>query len=116
MPADAPTHQDGRNLDPERLADVRAIEDLAIAYAYAVDDKDWVRWEALFQPDGLVDYTRSLGIKGTPADCNAWVLFLSARRRFSGACVESSISTAATTRTSPIKRANVAVCMRPILS
>jgi hypothetical protein len=83
MPADAPTHQDGRILDPERLADVRAIEDLAIAYAYAVDDKDWVRWEALFQPDGLVDYTRSLGIKGTPAEVAEWMVGAMATFAFS---------------------------------
>ncbi len=74
MPAEAPTHQDGRILDPARLADVRAIEDLAIAYAYAVDDRDWARWEALFQPDGLVDYTRSVGIKGTPAEVAEWMV------------------------------------------
>ena len=37
---------DGRVLDAARVADHLAIQDLATAYAYAVDDKDWVRWEA----------------------------------------------------------------------
>jgi len=74
MSAAAPIHQDGQIPDAARLADLRAIEDLAIAYAYAVDDRDWARWEALFQPDGLVDYTRSGGIKGTPAEVAEWMV------------------------------------------
>ena len=57
----------------DRVADRLAIEDLATSYAYAVDDRDWVRWEALFTPDGLVDYTRAGGIAGTPAEVAAWM-------------------------------------------
>jgi hypothetical protein len=64
---------DGTVHSPERVADRLAIEDLATAYAYAVDDRDWVRWEALFAPDGLVDYTRAGGIAGTPAEVAAWM-------------------------------------------
>jgi hypothetical protein len=64
---------DGRVLDPGRVADHLAIQDLATAYAYAVDDRDWVRWEALFEPDGLVDYTSAGGIAGTPAEVAAWM-------------------------------------------
>jgi len=64
---------DGAVLDAARLADRAAIEDLATAYAYAVDDRDWVRWEALFRPDGRVDYTSAGGIVGTPAEVAAWM-------------------------------------------
>ncbi len=64
---------DGRVLDPARLADQLAIQDLATAYAYAVDDRDWPRWEALFLPDALVDYTSAGGIAGTPAEVAAWM-------------------------------------------
>jgi hypothetical protein len=66
-------HHDGAVLPADRLADRLAIEDLATAYAYAVDDRDWERWEALFTPDGLVDYTRAGGIAGTPAEVAAWM-------------------------------------------
>ena len=65
---------DGEVLDADRLTDLRAIEDLAIAYAYAVDDRDWARWEALYLPDGLVDYTRAGGITGTPGEVAAWMV------------------------------------------
>jgi len=64
---------DGLVPDAGRVADRMAIQDLATAYAYAVDDRDWVRWEALFQPDGLVDYISAGGIAGTPAEVAAWM-------------------------------------------
>lgn len=64
---------DGQVLDPPRLADRAAIEDLATAYAYAVDDRDWTRWEGLFLPGALVDYTASGGIVGTAAEVAAWM-------------------------------------------
>jgi len=64
---------DGRVPDPGRVADRLAIEDLATAYAYAVDDRDWARWEALFVPGGLVDYTSAGGVAGTPAEVAAWM-------------------------------------------
>ena len=66
-------HPDGAVLPADRVADRLAIEDLATSYAYAVDDRDWVRWEALFTVDGLVDYTRAGGIAGTPAEVAAWM-------------------------------------------
>jgi len=74
MTTEAHDRPGGEVHDAGRLADIRAIEDLATAYAYAVDDRDWSRWEALFLPDGLVDYTRAGGIKGTPAEVAEWMV------------------------------------------
>ena len=73
MTSDDAPRDDGRVLDPGRVADHLAIQDLATSYAHAVDDRDWVRWEALFVPGGLVDYTSSAGIAGTPAEVAAWM-------------------------------------------
>ena len=64
---------DGAVLSAARVADVLAIQDLATAYAYAVDDGDWVRWEGLFTPDARIDYTAAGGIAGTPAEVAAWM-------------------------------------------
>lgn len=64
---------DGRVLEPERQGDVLAIRDLAISYAHAVDDRDWARFESLFDPEGWIDYTASGGIAGHPADVAAWM-------------------------------------------
>ena len=66
-------HSDGRSPDPDRVGDRAAIQDLATAYAYAVDDRDWTRWEALFVPDAVVDYSSAGGIAGTPAEVAAWM-------------------------------------------
>lgn len=66
-------HADGRVPDAGRLADILAIEDLATSYAHAVDDRDWLRWEALFLPDAHIDYTSAGGIAGTPAELAAWM-------------------------------------------
>lgn len=68
-----PAVADGAVLDPARVADHLAIQDLATAYAYAVDDRDWARWEALFTPDARIDYTAAGGIAGTPAEVAAWM-------------------------------------------
>jgi len=64
---------DGQVPEPARLADLSAIRDLAVAYAGAVDDADWARWQALFTPDARIDYTSSGGIVGTPAEVAAWM-------------------------------------------
>jgi len=72
-PGDGGSGADGRVLDPARVADHLAIQDLATAYAYAVDDRDWQRWESLFLPDALVDYTSAGGVSGTPAEVAAWM-------------------------------------------
>jgi hypothetical protein len=74
MAIDMPDRRDGEILEPSRMPDIRAIEDLGISYAHAVDDRDWGRWEALFLSDGLVDYTRAGGIKGTPAEVAEWMV------------------------------------------
>ncbi len=68
-----PASGDGRVPDAARVADTLAIQGLAIAYAHAVDDADWGRWEALFTPDARIDYASSGGIVGTPAEVGAWM-------------------------------------------
>lgn len=73
MDDDTAAPADGLVPDPARLGDLAAIEHLAVAYAYAVDDRDWRRWEALFDPDGLVDYRAAGGIAGTPAEVARWM-------------------------------------------
>jgi hypothetical protein len=65
--------RDGAVHDADRVADLLAIQDLVTSYAYAVDDRDWQRWQALFLPDAHIDYTSAGGIAGTPADLAAWM-------------------------------------------
>ncbi|MFV0317987.1 MAG: nuclear transport factor 2 family protein [Microthrixaceae bacterium] len=63
---------DGAVPSEQRSRDILAIGDLAISYGHAVDDRDWARWEALFTPDALIDYTSAGGIAGTPSELAAW--------------------------------------------
>jgi hypothetical protein len=64
---------DGRVPTPERLADTAAIQDLVVAYGFAVDDRDWPRWTALFTEDSHLDYTHSGGIAGSIAEVADWM-------------------------------------------
>jgi hypothetical protein len=67
------TSADGRVPDPGRRGDVLAIQDLAVAYGFAVDDRDWDRWRALFTDDARLDYTHSGGIAGPIDEVAAWM-------------------------------------------
>jgi len=56
-----------------RVDDRALIADLVVAYAYAVDERDWEVFEGLFVPDAAVDYRSSGGIAGNPAEVAAWL-------------------------------------------
>jgi len=55
------------------LEDRALIGDLVVAYAYAVDERNWKAFEALFTPDAQIEYRSAGGIAGTPAEVAAWM-------------------------------------------
>ena len=55
------------------LEDRALIGDLVVAYAFAVDERNWKAFEALFTPDAQIDYRSAGGIVGTPAEVAAWM-------------------------------------------
>jgi hypothetical protein len=55
------------------LEDRSLIGDLVIAYAYAVDERNWKAFEALFTPDAKIDYKSAGGVTGSPAEVAAWM-------------------------------------------
>src|SRR6185503_8306142 len=55
------------------LEDRALIGDLVVAYAFAIDERDWKAFEALFMPDAQIDYRSAGGIAGTPAEVAAWM-------------------------------------------
>lgn len=71
--ADNPTTADGRVPDAARQGDTLAIQDLAVAYGFSVDDGDWARWRALFTDDARLDYTHSGGIAAGVDEVAAWM-------------------------------------------
>ncbi len=61
-----------------RLEDRACIEQLTIAYAYSVDDREWAAFEALYVADATIDYRSAGGIAGAPAEVAAWMAVASA--------------------------------------
>ena len=55
------------------LEDRALIGDLVVAYAFAIDERNWTAFEALFTPDAHIDYTSAGGIAGKPAEVAAWM-------------------------------------------
>ena len=55
------------------LEDRALIGDLVVAYAFAVDERNWKVFEALFTPDAQIDYRSAGGMAGTPAEVAAWM-------------------------------------------
>lgn len=55
------------------LEDRALIGDLVVAYAFAVDERNWQAFEGLFVPDARIDYVSAGGIAGTPAEVAAWM-------------------------------------------
>jgi hypothetical protein len=48
----------------QEISDRLEIQDLLVAYSYALDFQDWDAMEALFTTDAMVDYTAMGGSKG----------------------------------------------------
>jgi SnoaL-like domain len=55
------------------LEDRALIGDLVVAYAFAIDERNWQAFEALFTPDAQIDYRSAGGIAGKPAEVAAWM-------------------------------------------
>src|SRR4051812_17474158 len=55
------------------LEDRARITDLVVAYAFAIDERNWQAFEALFTPDASIDYRSAGGIAGAPKEVAAWM-------------------------------------------
>jgi len=60
----------------QTLVDIQdriALEQLAIGYANAMDQRAWNLLDQIFVPDAIIDYTATGGIKGTYTEIKAWL-------------------------------------------
>ena len=55
------------------LADRSEIHDLLVAYATAIDSREWDRLDAVFLPDALLDYRSAGGIAGPYPEVKQWL-------------------------------------------
>jgi len=54
--------------------EVRAdLTDMFVAYAVAVDNRDWDRYESLFAPDALIDYRKAWGPILPAPEARKWI-------------------------------------------
>jgi SnoaL-like domain len=58
---------------PAGLADRMAIEQVLVRYCTIVDARDFQRFDEVFTPDAMIDYTQSGGIRGTLPEIKAWL-------------------------------------------
>ena len=49
------------------------LTDLLIAYAVAVDNRDWDRYESLFLPDAVLDYRKAWGPMLSAPEARKWI-------------------------------------------
>jgi SnoaL-like domain len=69
MPA-VPDSSAGLSL--QDLSDRFSIQDLIVAEAAAIDERDWDQWESVYTPDAVIDWTGNDAIKGNPKEVRAW--------------------------------------------
>lgn len=52
-------------MELQEIGDRMEIQDLMVAYCYAIDNRDWDALDAVFTPDAIIDYSEMVGVKGT---------------------------------------------------
>lgn len=57
----------------EMLADRLELNQLVVAYANAIDAREWDRLDRLFAPDAYIDYRAIGGIEGRYPQVKAWL-------------------------------------------
>lgn len=60
-------------LSIQELSDRFEIQDLMVAYCYAVDDRDFGALDRLFTQDAVIDYSEMVGIKGSLPEIKAFL-------------------------------------------
>ena len=61
------------------LATRAAISDVIVAYATAVDTRDWTSFRQLFTDDAVIDYSAAYGPAGGPDEITRWISGLMTR-------------------------------------
>lgn len=58
----------------QELSDRQEIQDLMVAYCYAIDRKNWDELDEVFTPDAIIDYTEMVGFRGNLAETKAFLI------------------------------------------
>ena len=60
------------NLSLQEISDRMLIQDLLVEEGASIDERDWDRWEAVYTPDAVVDWSGNSGASGSPKQVRAW--------------------------------------------
>ena len=60
-------------LSLQEISDRMEIQDVMVAYCYAVDTRNWDALDKVFTPDAMIDYSEMVGVKGTLAEIKAFL-------------------------------------------
>jgi ketosteroid isomerase-like protein len=60
-------------LSLQEISDRFEIQDLLVAYSYAIDTRDWDALDDVFAPDAVIDYTEMGGTRGTLEETKAFL-------------------------------------------
>jgi ketosteroid isomerase-like protein len=52
----------------QEISDRMELQELMVAYCYAVDRRDWDALDDIFTPDATIDYSEMVGFRGTLAE------------------------------------------------
>ena len=58
----------------QELSDRQEIQDLMVAYCYAIDRKNWDELDEVFTADAVIDYTEMVGFRGNLAETKAFLV------------------------------------------
>jgi hypothetical protein len=58
----------------QELSDRQEIQDLMVAYCYAIDRKNWDDLDRVFTPDAVIDYSEMVGFRGSLAETKAFLV------------------------------------------
>jgi hypothetical protein len=58
----------------QELSDRQEIQDLMVAYCYAIDRKNWDELDDVFTPDAVIDYSEMVGFRGNLAETKTFLV------------------------------------------
>jgi hypothetical protein len=58
----------------QELSDRQEIQDLMVAYCYAIDRRQWDELDEVFTADAVIDYTEMVGFRGNLAETKEFLV------------------------------------------
>jgi len=60
-------------MDLQEISDRMEIQELMVAYCYAIDSSNWDALDEVFTPDAVIDYSEMVGVRGNLTEIKAFL-------------------------------------------